>query len=143
MSLPWQVPLLSAYKSEPVLQEVAHRRPYEVLVLAAPKHWRPKAPLPDFHCIIAVPGQHSRKPQLGRLLAQHLPDNPKCLEVHTSLYCTNANMLSSCHSIEEEDGAVVCPGAGQRVDVRRQRGPGLSRHPLFRGEAVCAQSRAE
>ena len=27
--------------------------------------------------IAAVPGQHSRKPHLGRLLAQHLPSTPK------------------------------------------------------------------
>lgn len=31
--------------------------------------------------IAAVPGQHSRKPHLGRLLAQHLPPCPHCLEV--------------------------------------------------------------
>lgn len=31
--------------------------------------------------IIAVPGQHSRKPHVGRLLAPHLPPSPQCLEV--------------------------------------------------------------
>ncbi|CAK0783316.1 hypothetical protein CVIRNUC_006515 [Coccomyxa viridis] len=31
--------------------------------------------------IAAVPGQHSRKPHLGHLLAQHLPPRPHCLEV--------------------------------------------------------------
>ena len=31
--------------------------------------------------IVAIPGQHSRKPHLGRLLAPHLPPLPQRLEV--------------------------------------------------------------
>ena len=38
-------------------------------------------PLQDI-VIIAVPGQHSRKPHLGRLLAPHLPTQASCLEVN-------------------------------------------------------------
>lgn len=37
-------------------------------------------PLRDM-VMIAVPGQHSRKPHLGKLLAPHLPMQPECLEV--------------------------------------------------------------
>ena len=37
-------------------------------------------PLRDM-VMIAVPGQHSRKPHLDKLLAPHLPMQPECLEV--------------------------------------------------------------
>lgn len=37
--------------------------------------------LPSGLVMIAVPGEHSRKPQLSRLLQPYLPANPKCLEV--------------------------------------------------------------
>ena len=122
-----------------VLQDIAYRRPYEVLLLCncAPSATQAKAPTagseqdaelgegvlesareqkqqphdaqltepetwalqsagpdePESICdsqnckplrdmvIIAVPGQHSRKPHLGQLLAPHLPKQPECLEV--------------------------------------------------------------
>ncbi|CAL5220787.1 g2858 [Coccomyxa viridis] len=90
--------------------ETAYRRPYEVLLLCQPlsaaseaaalqghdaaRHehaekppkqvshsaQQPSKPLQN-SVIIAVPGQHSRKPHLGRLLAPHLPTQPSCLEV--------------------------------------------------------------
>ena len=98
-------------------QEVAHRRPYEVLMLLQPLgaarqtpqdqfalHVTGSAPAagpddlsisaekpqPAFHAIsqppdglvmIAVPGEHSRKPQLAQLLQPYLPDKAGCLEV--------------------------------------------------------------
>ena len=37
--------------------------------------------LPNGVVMIAVPGEHSRKPQLSRLLQPYLPAKPKCLEV--------------------------------------------------------------
>ena len=37
--------------------------------------------LPSGVVMIAVPGEHSRKPQLSRLLQPYLPAKPKCLEV--------------------------------------------------------------
>ncbi|KAK9823771.1 hypothetical protein WJX72_005400 [[Myrmecia] bisecta] len=104
--------------------DVAHRRPYEVLILAQPKGTtastsppasdsgqdgqqpppaaeqhvtsqvpQPQlehgpngavggpAPLPRHFCIFAVPGEHSRKPQLARLLRPYLPANARCLEM--------------------------------------------------------------
>ena len=111
------------------LQDIAYRRPYEVLLLCRPAYTAPEAattpahtaadhpgglkqeqrqsdtglPGPDSSAvpggeagavgrialsermhdlvIAAVPGQHSRKPHLGRLLVQHLPLRPHCLEV--------------------------------------------------------------
>ena len=41
----------------------------------------PKTPIPRDYCIFSVPGEHSRKPHLGRLLAKYLPEAPNCLEV--------------------------------------------------------------
>ena len=96
---------------------MAHRRPYEVLMLlqpfAAPRQQPQKQsalhvtgstpaagpddmstgaekPQPAFHAIsqppdglvmIAVPGEHSRKPQLAQLLQPYLPEKAGCLEV--------------------------------------------------------------
>lgn len=95
------------------VQETAYRRPYEVLLLCQPlsaaseaaplqghdaaRHehaekppkqvshsaQQPSKPLQN-SVIIAVPGQHSRKPHLGRLLAPHLPTQPSCLEVDST-----------------------------------------------------------
>ena len=48
--------------------------------LASPGASQASKPLRDL-VIIAVPGQHSRKPYIGRLLSPHLPKNPSCLEV--------------------------------------------------------------
>lgn len=89
-------------------QEVAHRRPYEVILLArkapdssasqeaagcpaaaagvsepaatgpAPPNPRP---VPDNLVLLACPQEHSRKPQLGLALAPLLPPRPRCLEV--------------------------------------------------------------
>ena len=89
------------------LQEVAYRRPYEAALLCQPLSAAPPAAVPHQHgagdcgllhesashsrsqpskplqdmVIIAVPGQHSRKPHIGRLLMPHLPARPSCLEV--------------------------------------------------------------
>ena len=41
------------------LQDITHRKPYEVILLAAPPGWRPARPIPDHFVIFAVPGQHS------------------------------------------------------------------------------------
>ncbi|KAL3160646.1 hypothetical protein ABBQ32_010569 [Trebouxia sp. C0010 RCD-2024] len=99
--------------------EVAHRRPYEVLMLLQPLGMSPHQPLspaastatnkappvtpadlsrhtnsdgaqPAFHAIaqppdglvmVAVPGEHSRKPQLAQLLQPYLPEKASCLEM--------------------------------------------------------------
>ena len=37
--------------------------------------------LPNGLVMVAVPGEHSRKPQLAHLLQPYLPARPKCLEV--------------------------------------------------------------
>ena len=37
--------------------------------------------LPDGFCMFATPGEHSRKPGLGSVLAPHLPPQPRCAEV--------------------------------------------------------------
>ena len=73
------------------MQEVAHRRPYEALLLARPRCSDSSESLemqrravPDM-VFFAVPGEHSRKPHLGRLLARHLPAQPACLEVPSPL----------------------------------------------------------
>lgn len=80
-------------KRECAMQELAHRRPYEVLLLARPRGSAPPggadvAPrqqqLSDM-AFLAVPGEHSRKPHLGRLLAPLLPPQPACLEVKQRL----------------------------------------------------------
>ena len=93
-------------------QEVAHRRPYEVILLArkapaggarqsaeggpasatgacdttarGPAPANPK-PIPDKLVLVACPQEHSRKPQLGPTLAPLLPPQPRCLEVIQSL----------------------------------------------------------
>ncbi len=78
-------------------QEVTHRHPYECVLLArrapareaparqapggAPDPTPPAAAIPDKLVLLACPGEHSRKPQLGRLLAPLLPPQPRCLEV--------------------------------------------------------------
>ena len=65
------------------LQEVAHRRPYETVLIAAHPGHEARKSLPEDFCILSVPGEHSRKPHLGRLLERYLPDRPKCMEVGT------------------------------------------------------------
>ena len=74
------------------MQDNGLRRPYEPLLLARPVGCMAHAAaagtdgsgaqqkLPNL-AIFAVPGQHSRKPHLGRLLAPHLPRSPSLLEV--------------------------------------------------------------
>lgn len=42
---------------------------------------------PDELVMIAVPGEHSRKPQLAHLLKPYLPTSSKCLEVRGVLIC--------------------------------------------------------
>ena len=121
---------MPANPEEGSLQDIAYRRPYEVVLLCRPASSALQAAAPPAHTaadhspssleqeqgrsetcppgpdssaatsreagaagraalsnephdlvIAAVPGQHSRKPHLGRLLAQHLPPRPHCLEV--------------------------------------------------------------
>lgn len=48
--------------------------------------------LPNGVVMITVPGEHSRKPQLSRLLQPYLPAKPKCLEV--GLCCMQAASAS-------------------------------------------------
>ena len=64
-------------------QDCQHRRPYELLLLLQRADHPRK--LPDSFTMIAVPGEHSRKPFLGPLLSKHLPFNPKCLEAGPGL----------------------------------------------------------
>ena len=65
-------------------QDSEHRRPYEALLLAhtapvaAPTAW---PAVPDQVVIAAVPGAHSRKPHLGRLLSALVPPGVRRLEV--------------------------------------------------------------
>ena len=69
------------------LQDGGSRRPYEALLLLRPLGWQDSSqqqqqqlPTRDM-AIFAVPGHHSRKPHLGRLLQHLLLDSPACLEV--------------------------------------------------------------
>ena len=65
-------------------QDSEHRRPYETLLLAntAPAAASDAWPcVPDGLVIAAVPGAHSRKPHLGRLLSQYVPPGARRLEV--------------------------------------------------------------
>lgn len=68
------------------LQDSEHRRPYEALLLAhtpaaaASADWASLGP-PQQLVIAAVPGEHSRKPHLGRLLRQYVPPSTSSLEV--------------------------------------------------------------
>ena len=61
------------------LQDCQHRRPYELLLLLQREGCQRS--LPQGFCMFASPRQHSRKPPLGGLLADHLPSEPGCLEV--------------------------------------------------------------
>jgi hypothetical protein len=74
------------------VQDAGSRRPYEALLLLRPKSSQAAAAAgdgdaqqqpqqPRDKAIFAVPGQHSRKPHLGRLLQPLLPSNAACLEV--------------------------------------------------------------
>ena len=74
------------------MQNAGSRRPYEALLLLRPKGSQAAAAAGDDDAqkqpreardcaIFAVPGQHSRKPHLGRLLQPLLPRKPACLEV--------------------------------------------------------------
>ena len=74
----------------PRQQDILHRRPYEALLLAVPADadaaWLEDLPLPpDGFVLAAIPGQHSRKPALGRLLAPYVPAAGCRLEVCTSI----------------------------------------------------------
>lgn len=104
---------------------MAHRRPYEVLLLLQPlhmfKHQRVDQPAshatgsapgdlssggeeaqPAFHAIplppdglvmIAVPGEHSRKPQLAQLLQPYLPERACCLEVRCTIQSASSHAV--------------------------------------------------
>jgi hypothetical protein len=65
-------------------QDIMHRRPYEALILASPQgQILPQPQVPDGVVLLGVPGEHSRKPHLGRLLRPFIPGGPepRCLEV--------------------------------------------------------------
>ena len=52
---------------------------------------------PDGLVMIAVPGEHSRKPQLAQLLQQYLPEKAGCLEVCLTIKsCLRSNVGSTC-----------------------------------------------
>ena len=125
--------LLSSASSQHCgVQEVAHRRPYEVLMLLQPIDAPRQQPQnscalhvtgtalaarpadmsggeekaqPAFHAIfqppdglvmIAVPGEHSRKPQLAQLLQPYLPEKAGCLEVCLTIqWCFRSNVGST------------------------------------------------
>eukprot|EP00884_Botryococcus_braunii_P017054 jgi/Botrbrau1/4031/Bobra.0016s0038.1 len=66
--------------------EIKHRKPYEVLLLAIREGEAGRLvtlPIPRDLVIIAVPGEHSRKPHLGRLLRPLLTQgsHARCLEM--------------------------------------------------------------
>ena len=53
-----------------------------------PQQMFPGVPsVPDELVMIAVPGEHSRKPQLAQLLQPYLPERPRCLEVCHHCWC--------------------------------------------------------
>ena len=54
--------------------------------------------LPNGLVMAAVPGEHSRKPQLAHLLQPYLPAKPKCLEVsntHTARTSSKSHVCSA------------------------------------------------
>ncbi len=53
--------------------------------------------LPNGLVMVAVPGAHSRKPQLAHLLQPYLPASPKCLEVGKT-HTTRHACLSKAHT---------------------------------------------
>lgn len=73
-------------------QDSEHRRPYEGLLLAHSRgatyspEWMQLLP-PDKLVLAAVPGEHSRKPHLGRLLRRYVPPTARCLEVSSPADC--------------------------------------------------------
>lgn len=109
---------------------MAHRRPYEVLLLARkalgnsgasqtaeggpapaagvcdPTPGGPAPPdpnpVPDKLVLVACPQVHSRKPQLGPALAPLLPPQPRCLEV-SPYFTTHLHTLC-----EEMTGCIAC-----------------------------------
>ena len=99
-------------------QEVAHRRSYEVILLARkapaggarphaegrpapaaeasdPMARGPAPAIPDKRVLVACPQEHSRKPQLGLMLAPLLPPQPRSLEVTHSYCCARSASASS------------------------------------------------
>ena len=51
--------------------------------------------LPNGLVMVAVPGEHSRKPQLAHLLQPYLPAKPKCLEV-SKTHTARTSSKTSC-----------------------------------------------
>lgn len=123
------------------VQEVAHRRPYEVLMLLQPLgtsphqllspaastatnkasavkpadlsiHTNGEGAQPAFHAtppppdglvMVAVPGEHSRKPQLAQLLQPYLLAKASCLEVCDQVAVSrrakfDSNLPEECNS---------------------------------------------
>ncbi|KAI9312866.1 MT-A70-like protein [Dichotomocladium elegans] len=71
-------------EGEPVVPiDSPHRKPYEQLVLGIKKSTTINLyKIEKTKAIISVPScRHSRKPPLGDVLAEYLPDNPKRLEL--------------------------------------------------------------
>ena len=100
---------------ESLLQDHAHRRPYEVLMLLRPTPAMNKSyelqtqAQPEGLVMLAVPGEHSRKPQLAQLLQPYLPANPKCLEV-SQTYKKRYPLIhvTSAHETSEHVRGCVC-----------------------------------
>ena len=77
-------------------QDCQHRRPYEVVLLLQSATCTRS--LPDGFCVFAVPGEHSRKPGLGSVLAQYLPPEPRCGEVGVQAAACAGEYACCCHS---------------------------------------------
>ncbi len=133
-------------RSRAAAQEVAHRRPYEVILLArrppapsgparaapglalglapglaadaapAAPQGAPAAPaIPDGLVLVACPAEHSRKPQLGRLLAPLLPAQPRCLEARPAAPRVPArSSCSACGSLPGHLALLGCSAVGLR-----------------------------
>ncbi len=63
--------------------------------------------LPNGLVMVAVPGAHSRKPQLAHLLQPYLPASPKCLEVGKT-HTTRHGCFSKAHTWSLTSIDLVC-----------------------------------
>lgn len=118
--------------------DVAHRRPYESLLLCWPAPAEPPPaggeappcpgpppvgfqPPPEQLVVAAVPAQHSRKPQLGLLLAPYLPTSPRRLEVRQVAHASARHLgwvLLVCVCVLPHDaGSWIVIGACAKLAV--------------------------
>ena len=56
-----------------------HRKPYEPLIIGMISS--SMRVLPSTKIFVSVPGKHSRKPPVGPMFQEYLPENPCCLEL--------------------------------------------------------------